>query len=153
MKNRDIYEIRASVEEILRNAVAALDTARVRPRVIVTVNPSNDIDVMVVSSVFQGVDIHDRDDLLWPILEQNLSSAEQDRIDRWDLLTYNEAKKVYPSALRARSSRVDASARQGSITSQRLPSNVRRVADAMTRTVQPRVTDDSASMRASDLRE
>ncbi|HEY3268550.1 MAG TPA: hypothetical protein VGM37_16650 [Armatimonadota bacterium] len=106
MKTRDIYEVRSSVEQILRERADGLDRGRVRPRVIVTVNPANEIDVMVVSPAFEGVDLSERDAMLWPPLEESLTPAELERIDRWDLLTLNEAKKVYPSTLRARSPRV-----------------------------------------------
>jgi hypothetical protein len=75
-------------------------------RVIVTVTPYDDIAVMIISSVFEGKNQDERDALVWPALNDALDLGELGLLTRWELLTVDEARLVYPSLLKRRRSEV-----------------------------------------------
>jgi hypothetical protein len=107
---KTVYEVREQLEvalkeilDILKARVPEAPRSRGRSRTIVTVNPYNEIDVMLVSDVFEGLAFEERSQLVWPEIESRMSKSELERIERWELLTITEAKAVYPATLKPRS--------------------------------------------------
>lgn len=110
MSEKTLYQLREEVQRLLEKGLqdaAARDAAKSeapagQAHVIVTVTPYNDIAVMIISPAVEGLDSDERDALLWPVLEENLSPDELGLLSRWEILSTAEALLVYPSILKRR---------------------------------------------------
>jgi len=91
---KQLYALRKRIEKRLKENFHNNDDI-----VIVSVNPLRRIHIVVVSKQFVALDLEERDEKVWPILEAYLKPDQLQRIAMCMLLTPQEATKIMPDLI------------------------------------------------------
>lgn len=89
-----IYPFKKRIEKRLRE-----DFNKNNDIVTVSISPLHRIHIVVVSKQFVGLELEERDEEIWPILETHLKPDQLQRIAMCMLLTPQEAVKIVPDLM------------------------------------------------------
>lgn len=91
---KQLYALKKRIEKRLRE-----DFNKNNDIVTISVSPLRRIHIVVVSKQFAGLDLEERDEKVWPVLETNLKPDQLQRIAMCMLLTPQEAAKMIPDLM------------------------------------------------------